>query len=131
MTENFSKNKLSAPEETLDVEPRKFKEPSTLNQCGNLELNQKYLGSAETIHEEPKADRKDKKDIGKIHEKICPNCGKTFLGKKNQVFCDQTCAHEYRASKCSKEQLIEDFKELHSYCAVGRKYNVTSSAVKK
>lgn len=130
MTENFSKNKLSAQKETSEVEHRKFKEPSTINNCGNLELSQKYLESAETIHGEPKT-KKDPKDRGKIHEHVCPQCGKAFLGLKNAIFCSQKCVHDSLSSKCSKEQLIADFKELHSYSAIGRKYNVSDSAIKK
>ena len=53
MTETFSKKKLSAQEEIPEVESCKFKEPSTLNLCGNLELSQKYLESAETRHRTP------------------------------------------------------------------------------
>lgn len=130
MTESFSKMKLSAQKEISGVESCKFKEPSTLNQCGNLELSQKYLESAETKHRKPKT-KKDSKNIGKIHEHICPECGKTFFGFKNSIFCSQKCSHSYHSSKCSKEQLLNDFKELHSYRAVGRKYGVTDNAVKK
>lgn len=130
MTESFSKIKLSAQKETSEVEHRKFKEPSTINNCGNLELSQRYLESAETIHGEPKT-KKDKKDRGKVHEHVCPQCGKTFLGRKDAVFCSNKCSQDSRSSKCSKEQLISDFKELHSYSAIGRKYNVSDGAIKK
>ena len=130
MTESFSKKKLSAQEETPEIEPCKFKEPSTINMCGNLELSQKYLESAETKNEKPKI-KKDSKERSKTHEHICPQCGKTFLGLKNAIFCSQKCAHDNHSLKCSKEQLISDFKELHSYSAVGRKYNVSDNAIKK
>lgn len=130
MTETFSKNKLSAQKETSEVELCKFKEPSTLNQCGNLELSQKYLESAETIHREPKT-KNDTNEISKICEKVCPICGNTFHGRVGQIYCSQKCSRNSQTNRCTKEQLIADFQNLGSYTAIGKKYNVSDKAIKK
>ena len=79
------------------------------------------------------------KDIEKIKERILPQkekkycqiCGKEVLGD-GEKYCSHECAEKAsRRFEATSNQLIEDFKELKSFTAVGRKYGVSDNAIKK
>ena len=61
---------------------------------------------------------------------FCP-CGAT-LQEKQKKFCNNDCSTEHRRKNIpSKEQLIEDWCEYANFSAIGRKYDVSNTAVKK
>jgi very-short-patch-repair endonuclease/transposase-like protein len=72
----------------------------------------------------------------KVIEKICISCGKKFTvengRKKDARYCTRKCTDlgNRKVSRPSKDQLEEDIKNM-SYCAIGRKYNVSDNAVRK
>ena len=79
------------------------------------------------------------KDIEELKERILPQkekkycqvCGKEIKGD-GEKYCSHKCAEKAsRKFETTPSKLIEDFKELKSYCAVGRKYNVSDTAIKK
>ena len=63
--------------------------------------------------------------------RYCERCGKKITGDGKR-FCSPECSQlaSMRYS-VDKEELINDFKELGSYSAVGRKYGVSDVAIKK
>lgn len=60
----------------------------------------------------------------------CPDCGKEI--SKGAKYCT-VCAriHKRKVERPSREQLLEDFKELGSLVKVGSKYEITDNAVRK
>ena len=66
------------------------------------------------------------------YEKQC-KCGKVFkTSNKNQQFCCNKCASENsRKIKVDINTLLNDFKELGSFVAVSKKYNVSDKAISK
>lgn len=63
--------------------------------------------------------------------KYCQYCGKEIHGDGNK-YCSQECSHSANIKlSVDKETLIEDFKTLKSYMAVGRKYGVSDNAIRK
>lgn len=56
-------------------------------------------------------------------------CRDKMNGRRNQYI--RTTFTEERIERPTREQLIEDFKELGSFIQVGKKYNVTDNAVRK
>lgn len=77
--------------------------------------------------------RTKEKEIKKKKEKkksICLGCGKTFDG--NRKYCSIECYREAtKGKRPSVIALLSDFKELKTFTAIGRKYNVSDNAVKK
>ena len=80
---------------------------------------------------------KNIKKTKKIKITICKNCGNEFEfnGKK---FCSDSCKEEYvnkklkEISKCpSKEDLLNDFKELKSFLQISKKYDVSDKTIAK
>lgn len=73
--------------------------------------------------------RKDK--IKEIY--YCNKCGKQLSGYAPTGLCLDCCRQlELEKSKCpTKEQLIQDCKELTSYLAIARKYGVSGKTVSK
>jgi Zn finger protein HypA/HybF involved in hydrogenase expression len=72
-----------------------------------------------------------KDSIEHIKPKYCKNCGKEITNGSNE-YCSHECAQKAsRKFEVSSTQLIEDFKELKSFTAVGRKYNVSDNAIKR
>lgn len=67
-----------------------------------------------------------------VYEKQC-NCGKMFkTTNKNQQFCSNKCAkEESKKIKVDINTLLKDFKELGSFVAVSKKYNVSDKAISK
>ena len=64
-------------------------------------------------------------------KKYCQICGKEILGD-GEKYCSHKCAEKAsRRFETTTSQLIEDFKELKSFVAVGRKYGVSDNAIKK
>lgn len=64
-------------------------------------------------------------------KKYCQICGKEILGD-GEKYCSHECAKKAsRRFEATPNQLIEDFKELKSFTAVGRKYGVSDNAIKK
>jgi len=66
--------------------------------------------------------------------KQCQICGKDFKTKKdNAKFCSYKCSNlnHRKVKHPSKEELAKDIKEIHNFCEIGRKYNVTDNAVRK
>ena len=60
----------------------------------------------------------------------CKDCGKEI--SRGATYCTLCNAKHHRKVELpSKEQLIEDFKEIRSFSGVGRKYGVTDSTVRK
>lgn len=63
-------------------------------------------------------------------KKYCRVCGKEITGY-GVKYCSHECSQKAsRKCEAGPEQLIEDFKILKSFRAVGRKYNVTDNAIK-
>lgn len=60
----------------------------------------------------------------------CKDCGAEI--SRGSTYCPK-CAHIHaqKIERPSKEQLLNDFKELKSFTQVGNKYNVTDNAVRK
>lgn len=60
----------------------------------------------------------------------CKDCGAEI--SRRSTYCPK-CAyiHAQKIERPSKEQLLNDFKELKSFTQVGNKYNVTDNAVRK
>ena len=60
----------------------------------------------------------------------CLECGKEI--SKRSIRCPK-CAnlHRHKKVNLSKEQLLQDFKELKSFLQVGKKYKVSDNAIKK
>lgn len=75
-----------------------------------------------------------KKSISLIptkEKKYCIRCGKEITGD-GEKYCSHECSEAAsRKFEVTAPQLIEDFKDLRSYRAVGRKYNVSDNAIKK
>ena len=75
-----------------------------------------------------------KKSISLIptkEKKYCIRCGKEINGD-GEKYCSHECSEAAsRKFEVTAPQLIEDFKDLRSYRAVGRKYNVSDNAIKK
>lgn len=64
-------------------------------------------------------------------KKFCLVCGKEIKGD-GEKYCSHECFDKAsRKYEVTEEQLIEDFKELKSFSAVGRKYGVSDNAIKK
>lgn len=64
-------------------------------------------------------------------KKYCQVCHKEIEGDGTK-YCSYECAQKAsRKFEVSSTQLIEDFKELKSFTAVGRKYNVSDNAIKR
>ena len=79
------------------------------------------------------------KDVEELKERIlppkekkyCQICGKEILGE-GEKYCSHKCAEKAsRRFEATPNQLIEDFKELKSFTAVGRKYGVSDNAIKR
>jgi len=69
----------------------------------------------------------------KVKEKECLHCEKLFKPKQNRIrYCSKECADLSRrkVERPTKKQLQREIKEM-SWLALGRKYNVTDSAVRK
>lgn len=116
------KNKaVSASFEKKRVECGKLKETLMDNATGNLEPSQiNNLEGAETKHRTPKS------------IKICKNCGIKL--SHNDKFCSTECYRDFvrKENNIPKvPELLEKFKELHSFIRVGKFYNVSDNAVKK
>ena len=61
----------------------------------------------------------------------CKDCGKEIT--KGAIYCT-VCSRKHSRkveNRPSKEQLLEDFKELKSFVKVGNKYEVSDNAVRK
>ena len=70
---------------------------------------------------------------GSANEKkhyFCKDCGKEI--NRNSTYCT-TCAHLHRrkVERPTKEELLNSFNECKSFLAVGRKYNVSDTCVRK
>lgn len=82
----------------------------------------------------PKSIEELKANIGHIEPKkkrYCQVCGKEIEGDGIK-YCSYECANKaIRKFEVTPIQLIEDFKELKSFTAVGRKYNVTDNAIRR
>lgn len=64
-------------------------------------------------------------------KKYCKVCGKEITGS-GKKYCSHYCADKaIKKFDVDEKQLKEDFQELKSYRAVGRKYGVSDSAIKK
>lgn len=60
----------------------------------------------------------------------CKDCGKEI--SRGATYCTLCNAKHHRKVELpSKEQLIEDFKEIRSFSGVGRKYGVTDNTIRK
>ncbi len=70
----------------------------------------------------------------KEYKYTCPICGNKKKTKYSKC-CDKCKrkqeAEQKRALIPSKQQLIKDKEELHSYSAIGRKYNKTCNAIRR
>ena len=120
-TDTFRKGK-SALSEKREVEYRKFKETLTSNVDGNLEPSLINKEGAETIHDIPKF---------KKLKRFCDNCGKELIHNQTK-YCSTECYIELKKSKRPNVlELIEKFKELHSFTKVGNYYEVSDNAVRK
>jgi transposase len=72
-----------------------------------------------------------KDSINYVKPKYCKKCGKEITNGSNE-YCSHECAQKAsRRFEVSSAQLIEDFKELKSFTAVGRKYNVSDNAIRR
>lgn len=128
-TDNYSGRKLSALEETLEAEPRKFEENLTDNADVNFEPTSSVEEKCvETRHEEPKS-----KKHKELEPKYCAYCGKILEGKsRKNKYCSQECAHKANGSKRPDVfELLNAFKEYKSFLQVGRHYGVSDNAVRK
>lgn len=64
-------------------------------------------------------------------KRYCEFCGKEITSSGDK-YCSLECSQKAAIKfDVQSEQLIEDFKELKSFSAVGRKYNVSDNAIKK
>lgn len=65
--------------------------------------------------------------------KICEYCGKEFkTSKNNRKYCSHKCSHDAtKTHNPTKEELIEKFKAMGSFCGVSREYDVSDNAVRK
>lgn len=71
------------------------------------------------------------KYIKEKEKKYCQICGKEILGE-GEKYCSHECAEKAsRRFEVTPSQLIEDFKELKSFTAVGRRYGVSDNAIKR
>ena len=71
------------------------------------------------------------KYIKEKEKKYCQICGKEILGEGDK-YCSHECAEKAsRRFEVTPNQLIEDFKELKSFTAVGRRYGVSDNAIKR
>ena len=64
----------------------------------------------------------------------CPICHKEFKKTDNKIYCSLECYQQAKAldsNRPSVLELLDAFKELHSFVQVGKKYNVTDNAVRK
>ena len=72
-----------------------------------------------------------KNEVELKRKKYCIICGNEIV-KGNKKYCSKECAqiasHKFEVTSA---QLINDFKELKTFCAVGKKYNVSDNAIKK
>ena len=124
-TDNYrGRNQESALSKKREVEYRKVKEALTDNADGNLEPSLIKEG-AETIHDKSKSSRK--------RTRICPCCKQEFIPSYNkQKYCSQECSHKDKGRKRPPViELLEKFKELHSYLQVSKFYGVTDNAIRK
>jgi hypothetical protein len=64
------------------------------------------------------------------NKRVCPVCGKLKKSRDGTV-CMACYQKRHSANIPSKSQLVKDKQELRSFCAVGRKYNVSDNAVRK
>lgn len=121
-----NRNKRVAQKETSDVESLKFREGYQSDAIANPEPSYQMMEGVETKKGKPKL-RKPKQ------LKTCKNCGSNFInGRKDQKFCSVSCYRESHSSNIpTAGQLIDDFKQLNSFLAVGRKYNVSDNSVRK
>lgn len=118
-----NQRRSSALSEKREVEWRKFKEASPENPTdGNLEPSlgkQKSKKGAETKHAIPK-----------VHG-YCGICNKE-LHIKNRTFCSYECSKVANAKNIPpKEEILEAFKKLTSFLAVGKYFGVSDNAVRK
>ena len=59
----------------------------------------------------------------------CIVCGKET---KNKKYCSYECCHQdSRKVNITKEQLIQDFKEIKSFLGVAKKYGITDNGIRK
>lgn len=66
-----------------------------------------------------------------IEKKYCKVCGKEITGS-GEKYCSQECSKiGSRKFEVSEKQLIDDFRELKSFTAVGKKYGVSDNGIKK
>ena len=75
-------------------------------------------------------------------QRACLRCGTEFWPQRHtQRYCSRACGTRYRRSREPKpglrkvarpayEQLVEDL-QMMSFCAVGRKYGVSDTAIRK
>lgn len=62
----------------------------------------------------------------------CLNCGKTIKKNVTQLCIECTREKYKKDSKCpSREQLLEDCINLHSYVQISKKYNVSDKTIRK
>lgn len=61
---------------------------------------------------------------------ICPICG-GIKKSRDGAMCKLCSAKQRAANIPSKKRLVKDRETLHSFCAIGRKYNVSDNAVRK
>lgn len=80
----------------------------------------------------PKNIEEIKMNISSLKEKKhCQLCGKEIIGNGDK-YCSLECAQKDKHKfEVTIEQLVEDFKNLKSFSAVGRKYGVSDNAIKK
>lgn len=65
-------------------------------------------------------------------DKFCKICGKKLLYKnKNNVCRECYFIVNRKVERPTKEQLELDLKEIHNFCAIGRKYGVSDNAVRR
>lgn len=67
-------------------------------------------------------------------KKYCESCGEEIIGENSyrKKYCSPECYHKHFLKfDVSKEQLLNDFKELKTYVSVGKKYGVSDKAIKK
>lgn len=74
----------------------------------------------------------NKKTLG-IFIFVCPLCGKSFSSDCHQKFCSIECSNVAKRKVVwpSKDDLMSDKINLKSMRAIGRKYGITDTAVRK
>ena len=46
-----------------------------------------------------------------MKEKVCPMCGKTFIGKHNQKYCGKECSATATRERHKKQKRVDDYKQ--------------------